>query len=77
MTNVLQQQHSGMESAADMIHNLTELFGCQTRQAKHAAIQKLMNLRMKSGTSVRSHMLDVIGLLNEIEIMGGKIDGET
>ena len=22
-------------------------------------------------------MLDVIGLLNEIEIMGGKIDGET
>ena len=77
MSNVLQQQHVGMESAADIILNLSELFGGQTRQAKQAAIRKLMNLRMKTGTSVRNHMLEVIGLLNEIEIMGGEIDGET
>ena len=69
MSNVLQQQHVGIESAKDIMHNLAELFGGQTRQAKQKAVRKLMNCRMKSGTSVRSHMLEAIGLLNGIEIM--------
>ena len=66
-----------MKFAADIMYNLAELFGGQTCQTKQAAIRKLINLQMKSGTLVRSHMLEVIGLLNEMEIMGADIDGET
>ena len=32
---------------------------------------------MRTGTSVRVHMLEVIALLNDIEIMGALIDEET
>ena len=36
-----------------------------------------MNYRMKSGTSVRDHMLVIMRHLNEMEILGAKIDNET
>ena len=66
-----------METAADILFNLAEMFADQGRQARQEAMRKLMNCRMKQGTSVRVHMLEVIGLLNELEVMGAEIDGET
>ena len=36
-----------------------------------------MNLRMKPATSIRTHMMEVIGLLNELEVMGSEIDCDT
>ena len=77
MENMLQQQHSAMETAADILFNLAEMFADQGRQARQEAMRKLMNCRMKQGTSVRVHMLEVIGLLNELEVKGAEIDGET
>ena len=76
MNNVLQQQHSHF-TAKSMMNNLADMFGDQTLQAKQAAIWKLMNCRMRPGTPVRVHMLEVIALLNDIEIMGALIDEET
>ena len=32
---------------------------------------------MKSGASIRDHMLVIMGHLNEMEILGAEIDGET
>ncbi len=77
ISNVLQQQHRNMETAADMIANITEMFGDQGRQARQAAVRNFMNCRMKAGTPVRDHMMLIIGHLNEMEIMGAEIDGET
>ena len=34
MNNVLQQQHRDIETAADMLNNLHEMFGGQRRQAR-------------------------------------------
>ena len=59
------------------MNNLADIFGDQTRQAKQVVIRKLMNYRMRPGTSVRVHMLEVIALLNDMEIMGAIIDEET
>ena len=77
MNNVLQQQHSHFEIAKSVINNMGNMFGDQTRQAKQAAIQKLINYRMRPQTPVRVHMLEVIIILNDMEIIGALIDEET
>ena len=77
ISNVLQQQHRNMETAADIITNIQEMFGDQGRQAKQMAVRNFMNCRMKAGTPVRDHMILIISHLNEMEIMGAEIDGET
>ena len=77
MNNVLQQQHRDIETAADMLYNLHEMFGGQGRQARQQAVRQFMNCRMKAGTPVRDHMMLIISYLNEMEILGSEIDGET
>ena len=59
------------------MNNLVEIFDNQTRQAKQATIQKLIDYRIRPRTPVRVHMLKVIALLNNIEIMEALIDEET
>ncbi|CAA0814774.1 Unknown protein, partial [Striga hermonthica] len=41
------------------------------------ALSALMNTRMAEGTPVREHALKVMVQLNELEVLGGFIDGET
>ena len=77
MNNVLQQEHSHIEIAKSMINNLVDIFGDQTRQEKQATIRKLINYRIRPETPVRVHMLEVITLLNDMEIMRELIDEET
>ena len=60
-----------------MMNNLADMFRNQTHQAKQAAIQKLINYRIRLGSFIRVHVLEVITLLNDIEIMGALIDEET
>ena len=62
MENVLQQQHVGMNTASDIMYNLADMFANQGRQARLEAMRKLMNLRMKPVTPVRTHMLEVMGV---------------
>ena len=77
MSDVLQSQHQSMGSAADIMLNLTEMFGGQSRAARQVAMKALMNTNMAEGTPVRDHVLKMIGHLNELEILGAEIDGET
>ncbi|MCQ7056699.1 retrotransposon gag domain-containing protein, partial [Clostridioides difficile] len=77
MSNVLQHQHKDMETAFDIELRLRELFGQQGRAARQQAMRKLMTAKMKEGTPVREHVLDLMANINEIEILGGYIDGET
>ena len=77
VNNVLQQQHRDIDNASDMIYSITEMFGAQGRQARQAAVRQFMNYRMRPGTPVREHMMTIMGHLNEMEIMGAEIDGDT
>lgn len=77
MSNVLQHQHQSMETAFDMMTNLTEMFGHQNRAARQVAMREVLNIKMAEGTPVRDHVLKMIGLLNELEILEAQIDGET
>lgn len=77
MSNVLQHQHQAMATASDMMLNLRELFGEQNRAARQVAMKNLMNTKMSEGTPVRDHMLKMMACLNELEILGAEIDGES
>ena len=77
MNIVSQQHHRDIDTAADMLYNLHELFGGQGRQARQQAVRQFMNCRMKAGTLVRDHMMLIISYLNEMEILGSEINGET
>ena len=60
-----------------MMMNLKEMFGDQTRSARQKAMKDLINTTMAKTTPVRDHVPKMISLLNELEILGAKIDGES
>ena len=77
MSNVLQQQHHTMPTAAEIMLSLKELFGEQDRAARFEAMRKIMSSVMPEGSSVREHVLKMMEYLNEIDVLGGNIDGDT
>ncbi|XP_019262041.1 PREDICTED: uncharacterized protein LOC109239900 [Nicotiana attenuata] len=77
MSNVLQRQHQSMESAYDILENLKEIFGDQNCAAKQTAMKALLNTKMVEGSSVRDHVLKMMSLLNELEVLGANIDKDT
>ncbi|XP_057958463.1 uncharacterized protein LOC131151226 [Malania oleifera] len=70
-------EHQSMPSAYDIMQNLKEMFGDQNRTTRQTVMKELMNTTMVEGTPVRDHVLKMIGLLNELEILGAEIDGKT
>ena len=77
MSNVLQHQHEHMATAYDMMLNLKEMFGNQNHVGRQVAMKALLNTKMVEGTPVRDHVLQMIAHLNELEILGAKIDDES
>ena len=75
ISNVLQQQHEGIGSAADIMMSREEMFFMRSRLTKKEAVTAFMNLRMKPGQVVKDHMMKVIGHLNIAELNGVEIDG--
>ena len=66
-----------MLTANDIMMNLKEMFGDQSRAGRPEAMRALLNTKMAEGTSVQEHVLKMIARLNELEILGAEIDGET
>ena len=77
MFNILQHQHENMATAYDMMMNLKEMFGDQNRAGRQVAMKALLNTKMAEGCPVRDHVLKMIAHLNELEILGAEIDGES
>ncbi|CAA0830902.1 Unknown protein, partial [Striga hermonthica] len=77
ISNVLQHQHQSKNTAADILINLRNLFGHQSRAARQEPICALMTTRMAVGTPVREHALEIMALFNELEVMKGFIDEKT
>ena len=66
-----------MAIAYDMMMNLKKMFGEQNRAGKQVAMKALLNTKMAEGTPVQDHVLKIISHLNELEILGVEIDGES
>ena len=77
MSNVLQQQYERMLTTYDILLNIKEIFGEQSRAARQVAMKALLNKKMAEGTLVQDHVLKMISHLNELEVLGAEVDGET
>ena len=77
ISNVLRHQHESMATAYDIILNLNEMCRDQSRAGRQEAMRALLNTKMSEGTPVQDHFLKMIAHLNELEILGAEIDGET
>ncbi|XP_023873788.1 uncharacterized protein LOC111986395 [Quercus suber] len=77
MTNVLQKQCQGLATAQDMMLHLKEMFGEQSKSAWQTTMKNHMSTKMVEGTLVQEHVLKVISFINELDMLGAKIDSET
>ena len=66
-----------MATAYDMMLNLKEIFGDQSRAGRQEAIRALLNTKMAEGTPIQDHALKIIAHLNELETLGVEIDEKT
>ena len=57
--------------------SIDEMFANLGRQEKQEAITAFMNLQQSKRTTIREHIMKVIAYLNEAEILGAEIDGDT
>ena len=77
MSNVLQHQHQKMDTAYDILENLKEMFGDQTSAARQNALREIPTSKMEEGTQVRTHVLKMMSLLNDMEVLGAEVDKAT
>ena len=77
MKNMLKEQHRDIETVAEMLYNLLEMFGGQGRQSRQQAVRQFMNCHMKARTPVRDFMILIISFLNKMEILGSENDGKN
>ena len=77
MSNVLFHQYESIQTAYDIMLNLKEMFGDQNHAGRQVAMMTLLNMKMAEGTLVWDHVLKMIAHLNELEILGADIDGES
>ncbi|PON56048.1 hypothetical protein PanWU01x14_184070, partial [Parasponia andersonii] len=66
-----------MDTAANIIMSIDEIFTSLGRQARNKATSTFMNLCQKKGTLVREHTMKVITYLNELEILRAEVDCDT
>ena len=53
------------------------MFSDRGRFAKQATLRSIMNTKMSKGTLVKEHMIKMINLFNEMEILRVENNGET
>lgn len=64
-----------MPPTYDILFSLHDLFGGKGMSVRQVAFKAIMNT--KKGTLIRDHIFFMMGIFNEMEILGAKINGET
>ena len=61
----------------NILVSLHEMFGGKGKPTMQVPLKAIMDAKMSEGTLIRDHMICMIELFNEMEILGVEIDGET
>nr|XP_018628024.1 uncharacterized protein LOC108946039 [Nicotiana tomentosiformis] len=77
MANILQHQHQSIGSAYDMLESLKDMFSEKNHAAKQTTMKAFLNTKMAERSSVKDHVLKMMCLLNELEVLGAVIDKES
>lgn len=76
ITNELQRQHEHMTDAHSMIMNLSELYGEHSRTVKYEIFKQLFKAKMAEDTDVGDHVLKMINLIGQLEMLDFYMDVE-
>ncbi|KAA0054840.1 gag/pol protein [Cucumis melo var. makuwa] len=74
MSDVLAKKHESLATAKEIMDSLKGMFGQRDWSLRHEAIKYIYTKRMKEGTSVREHVLDMMMHFNIAEVNCGAID---
>ncbi|XP_038882362.1 uncharacterized protein LOC120073628 [Benincasa hispida] len=74
MSDVFAKKHEYLATAKEIIDSLREMFGQTSWSLRHETIKHIYTKRIKEGTSVREHVLDMMMYFNIAEVNGGLID---
>ncbi|XP_031405786.1 uncharacterized protein LOC116214530 [Punica granatum] len=74
MNNELQKQHENMKSAHEILKNLGELYGENSRTTRYEITKELFHARMQEGTDVGAHVQRMIRLIQQLEKLEFRID---
>jgi len=66
-----------MVTAKEIMDSLQALFGQPSSSAMHDAIKYVYNCRMKEGTNVREHVLDMMVHFNIAEVNGAVMNEKS
>ncbi|EXC25219.1 hypothetical protein L484_003432 [Morus notabilis] len=77
MSDVLRKKHEEMETAYEIMESLEAMFGTPSEKARLDAVWAFMNDKMKKGSSVKAHVLNMIDHLHDAELNGARIDEAT
>ncbi|KAA0061994.1 gag/pol protein [Cucumis melo var. makuwa] len=74
MFDVLAKKHESLATAKEIMDSLKGMFGQVEWSLRQEAIKYIYTKRMKEGTSVKEHVLDMMMHFNIAEVNGGAID---
>ncbi|XP_030502660.1 uncharacterized protein LOC115717829 [Cannabis sativa] len=77
MVDTLKIRFANTLTTADIMNNLSELFGVASIQARFEATKNFINGRMKPHQNVRDHLLQITCYFQEAENHGAVIDQTT
>ncbi|XP_052203109.1 uncharacterized protein LOC127808578 [Diospyros lotus] len=76
MTNELQRQHEHMTDTRRMIMNLQELYGEHSWMVRYEIYNQLFKENMAEGTDVGDHVLKMVNLIGQLEVLDFYMDVE-
>ena len=74
MYDVLAKKHESLAMAKEIMDSLKVMFVQPKWSLRHEAVKYIYTKRMKEGTSVREHVLDVMMHFNIVEVNSGPIE---
>ncbi|TYK16261.1 gag/pol protein [Cucumis melo var. makuwa] len=74
MSDVLTKKHESLATPKEIMGSLRVMFGQPEWSLRHEAIKYIYTMRMKEGSFVREHVLDMMMHFNIAEVNGDAID---
>ena len=62
-----------MPTTHDILVNVHKMFGGKSRLIRQVALKDIMDAKISEGTLIKDHMIRMIGLLNDMEILTKEI----
>ena len=77
MTDVIEKKHKSLATAKEIMDSLKGMFGQPEWSLRYEAIKYIYTRRMKKGTSIREHVLNMMMHSNIAGVNGGAINKDN